>query len=387
MLMEGEIVQQDRKLEAVRNMLSRLRAENRGDVERVHVSRDPEHIVPEVLRYFRETPLTNMRKHLRVVFEGEPGVDEGGLLTELFALFFELVASPDFRIFEMASTTSNDNSVSHGTIESSLVLPVACAQCSEDALRNYEAVGRAMVKCLYEGRRMGNHFCPSLFKFIASCPVSLRDLQLFDPSAARSLQWILATVGVEQFDFHFDSVGAAELGRVTDGNKGEFVRMKVNHVLVESRREGLNAIRVGFEQAIHALSAEAAPFLTLMSQADWRVLLCGEAHVSGPQVVSTLKFHGFSKKSKVPQWVHDAILSFSEDNIRKFLVFVTGSPSLPAGGSSTVQILVRRQPASGALPVAHTCFGHLDVPEYTDEQTLRSKLMYAMQNANTFEIV
>lgn len=42
----------------------------------------------------------------------------------------------------------------------------------------YRAVGRAMVKCLYEGRRIGSRLAPSVFKFITGTEAALRDLQV-----------------------------------------------------------------------------------------------------------------------------------------------------------------------------------------------------------------
>lgn len=36
---------------------------------------------------------------------------------------------------------------------------------------------------------------------------------------------------------------------------------------------------------------------------------------------------------------------------------------------------------------AHTCFFYLDIPDYDDRSVFHSKLMFAIQNANTFEIV
>lgn len=41
----------------------------------------------------------------------------------------------------------------------------------------YRAVGRAMVKCLLEGRRIGSRLAPSVFKFITGTDTTLRDLQ------------------------------------------------------------------------------------------------------------------------------------------------------------------------------------------------------------------
>lgn len=71
---------------------------------------------------------------------------------------------------------------------------------------------------------------------------------------------------------------------MTDGNKAEYVSAKARLVLVGSREPALEAIKRGFAGALKDLSPGAAPFMGLLSHADWRVLLCGEEHVSGPQV-------------------------------------------------------------------------------------------------------
>ncbi len=48
-----------------------------------------------------------------------------------------------------------------------------------------------MVFCFHDipqGRRIGNIFCPSLFKYIAGSPISLLDMVAWDPYQATSLQ-------------------------------------------------------------------------------------------------------------------------------------------------------------------------------------------------------
>ncbi|CAN0174807.1 unnamed protein product [Phaeothamnion confervicola] len=73
--------------------------------------------------------------------------------------------------------------------------------------------------------------------------------------------------------------------------------------------------------------------------------------------------------------------------LRRFLVFVCGSPSLPAAAVGRVEITVRCQPRSASLPVAHTCFYQLDVPNYDAEAVLRHKLLLAMNNTASFDVV
>lgn len=440
LMQEGEIVEQDRKLDAVRNLLSRTRAAHRNNFDRLTISRAT--VAEDVLRYFEEVEVDHLRRHLKVTFANEPGIDEGGLLTEMFNLFFAAVFRPSFGLFEdcndagmwgassasmspvaptagggdtrreallsVHSTSSEvggsgKETAGHGgsgggegdeavamVAEQDIVLP--SAHVPSDQLSKLRAVGRAMVKALYEGRRIGSRLCPSVWKYFTGAAPTILDLQLFDAQAAKSLRWLLTTVGVEDLGLHFDEVGRSALGDVTDANKAQYVRLKVQRILIDSREASLTALRTGFMEALQGISTEAAPFLTLLSHADWRIMLCGDTVVNVHQIISALKFTNFPRRSKIPQWLTEILLTLSEDMLRKFLVFVTGSPSLSqsflsTSSSATVKINVRHQHRSAALPTAHTCFFFLDIPDYDDRSVFHSKLMFAIQNANTFEIV
>jgi E3 ubiquitin-protein ligase HERC4 len=50
---------------------------------------------------------------------------------------------------------------------------------------------------------------------------------------------------------------------------------------------------------------------------------------------------------------------------------------------------IKIQPTGGGetyLPVAHTCFNLLDLPKYTEKETLRAKLLLAIQHSEGFGI-
>ena len=44
------------------------------------------------------------------------------------------------------------------------------------------------------------------------------------------------------------------------------------------------------------------------------------------------------------------------------------------------QFTIRSASKLDALPSSHTCFNLLDLPEYTSEQQLQEKLLYAIRN-------
>ena len=148
----------------------------------------------------------------------------------------------------------------------------------------------------------------------------------------------------------------------------------------------LEAIRRGFVAALRELSPEAAPFLKLFSSTDWRVLLCADDDRLTPdRVLDALAFVGWPKRSVVPDALRRSVRAFDKDSLRRFLVFATGSPGLPSAPGFEIQ--VRAQPRSPALPVAHTCFFHLDIPDYADEGEFVAKLTTAILECGTFDRV
>lgn len=69
-------------------------------------------------------------------------------------------------------------------------------------------------------------------------------------------------------------------------------------------------------------------------------------------------------------------------------VFLTGSDRIPILGMKCLKLVI--QPTGGGegyLPVAHTCFNLLDLPKYTDKETLKSKLIQAIDHYEGFNLV
>ena len=70
-----------------------------------------------------------------------------------------------------------------------------------------------------------------------------------------------------------------------------------------------------------------------------------------------------------------------------YVVFLTGSDRIPILGMRSLKLVI--QPTGGGeqyLPVAHTCFNLLDLPKYTSAETLRSKLLEAIEHNQGFNL-
>jgi len=277
----GDLLRQDEKLEAVRALVKQVKYDHRDQIERISVhrlastmessssscpaatpddgSRGSEdggsnasssnatttttttsssaglggsQLVRDVLAHFGargssalspEVLQRGARSRLRVTFEGEGGVDEGGLATEMFRLFFEGVVSPDVGLFEARSGVD-------------LYLPKAGSLNTEE-VKALTSVGRAIVKAFYEGKRVGSRFAPSFFKYLAHGaafkhakrlePRALDDFKRFDPEMGASLEWVLTHSGAEDLGLNFEELPGCEPCPVTDLNKADFVRRKV----------------------------------------------------------------------------------------------------------------------------------------------------------------
>jgi len=77
----------------------------------------------------------------------------------------------------------------------------------------------------------------------------------------------------------------------------------------------------------------------------------------------------------------------SADQKKKFLLFLTGSDRIPIAGMSSVKITIQMTKDTNFLPVAHTCFNLLDLPDYGTKEKLRYKLLQAIDCTKGFGLV
>jgi hypothetical protein len=87
-----------------------------------------------------------------------------------------------------------------------------------------------------------------------------------------------------------------------------------------------------------------------------------------------------------PQIAH----SFDEAQRKRLLFFITGSDRVPIKGLAHLAppfTISRNGGHSARLPTAHTCFNHLLLPGYCDKETLRARLLLAIENAEGFGLM
>lgn len=75
---------------------------------------------------------------------------------------------------------------------------------------------------------------------------------------------------------------------------------------------------------------------------------------------------------------------FTDQNKRDFLKFLTGSDRSPVRGLEDIKMVITKHGDGNLLPASHTCFNNLMLPEYKDYETMKQKILLAIEHNEGF---
>ncbi|ROW02612.1 hypothetical protein VPNG_07904 [Cytospora leucostoma] len=318
---------------------------------------------------------------LNVRFHGEEGVDAGGVTREWFAVLTRAMFNPDYALFTPVSadrTTFHPNKASH---------------INEEHLHFFKFIGRIIGKAVYEGRLLECYFSRALYKRILGKPVSVKDMESFDPDYYKSLVWMLENditgAVIETFSVEEEEFGASktvdliENGsniEVTNDNKHEYVRLIVEHKLLSSVKVQMEHFLQGFHGVI------PADLIAIFNEQELELLISGLPDIDVDDWKSNTEYHNYTAASQQIQWFWRALRSFDKEERAKLLQFVTGTSKVPLNGFKELEgmnginrfNIHRDYGNKDRLPSSHTCFNQLDLPEYESYEALRTQVLKAI---------
>ena len=122
-------------------------------------------------------------------------------------------------------------------------------------------------------------------------------------------------------------------------------------------------------------------------------MICGVPEIDVEDFKLNCRFTGgLYKESKTVKMFFNVISKWDRESLAKLLMFITGSSQVPIGGFRSfsemgMPITINCSGNDNSrLPVSHTCTNTLDLPNYTNEKELESKLSFSITECNTFEI-
>src|SRR3569833_1024676 len=303
---------------------------------------------------------------LSIRFHGEEGVDAGGGTREWFQVLARQMFDPNYALF---SPVSSDRTTFH---------PNKLSFINEEHLMFFKFIGRIIGKALYEGRLLDCYFSRAVYKRILGKPVSVKDMESFDPEYYKSLMWILEaditdlldseTFSIQDSEFGVEkTVDLCENGRnipVTEENKKEYVSLLVEHKLLSSVKSQFEYFLQGFHDII------PAELISIFNEQELELLISGLPEIDVDYWKSNSEYHNYTAASPQIQWFWRAVRSFDKEERAKLLQFVTGTSKVPLNGFKELEgmngvnrfNIHRDYGNKDRLPSSHTCFNRKLIP-------------------------
>jgi E3 ubiquitin-protein ligase HUWE1 len=321
---------------------------------------------------------------IHVQFIGENGVDAGGLTRDWFTTLVNAIFNPNFTLFIAAANGRSSQ-------------PNPLARHGAPNFREwFSFAGRIIARAVIEGVSLDAHMTRPMLKHLRSLPMSLKDLESVDQQLYESLHFILENdvtdlgltfaIVYDQFGVRFVRTFVTDGARtpVTNENKEEYVKKMVQWKLTEEIKEEIERFVGGFHELI---SPEE---LRMFTPDELDLLICGVPEIDAEDFRANCHIQRpYSDDHPVIVRFFSVFQNFTMEERARFLLFLTGSSQVPVGGFRMLEdigrpIQIGLGGSPDRLPQAHTCMNQLDLPEYETEEDMRAKILFAIQECNTF---
>ncbi|XP_026392926.1 E3 ubiquitin-protein ligase UPL1-like isoform X1 [Papaver somniferum] len=349
------------------------------------------YVLEDSYNQLRMRPTQDLKGRLTVQFQGEEGIDAGGLTREWYQLLSRVIFDKGALLF----TTVGNNATFQ---------PNANSVYQTEHLSYFKFVGRVVSKALFDGQLLDVYFTRSFYKHILGVKVTYHDIEAVDPDYYKNLKWMLENDVSEIPDLTFSmdadeekhilyektEVTDYELKpggrncRVTEETKHEYVDLVAGHILTNAIRPQINSFLEGFNELV------PRELISIFNDKELELLISGLPEIDLDDLQANAEYTGYSAASNVVQWFWEVVKAFSKEDMARLLQFVTGTSKVPLDGFKALQGISGPQrfqihKAYGAperLPSAHTCFNQLDLPEYSSKEQLQERLLLAIHEAS-----
>ncbi|MCJ1395157.1 hypothetical protein MMC18_008038 [Xylographa bjoerkii] len=173
-----------------------------------------------------------------------------------------------------------------------------------------------------------------------------------------------------------------EANMVTNENRKQYVTDYIFWLTEKSIQPQYDAFARGFYVCLDKKA------LSIFTPEALQNVVEGNQTIDTSELQSATKYeNGYSANHSTIKDFWFIVRSFSEDQLRKLLEFVTASDRVPVKGVSSMTFMIQRNGTDDdRLPTSLTCFGRLLLPEYSSRERLQKKLCLAIENAQGFGV-
>ncbi|XP_035778225.1 E3 ubiquitin-protein ligase Nedd-4-like isoform X3 [Anopheles albimanus] len=350
-------------------------------VRRASILEDSYRVINSVTR------IDLLKTKLWVEFEGETGLDYGGLAREWFYLLSKEMFNPYYGLFEYSAM---DNYTLQINPNSGL--------CNEEHLNYFRFIGRIAGMAIYHGKLLDAFFIRPFYKMMLQKPIDLKDMEAVDTEYYNSLLYIKEndpseldlTFSVDEESFGTMNQrelkpGGAEL-EVSNDNKDEYIRLVIDWRFEARVKDQMQAFLEGVNSLV------PLTLLKIFDENELELLMCGIQSIDVNDWKKNTMYKGdYYANHAVVLWFWRAVLSFNNEMRARLLQFVTGTSRVPMNGfkelygSNGPQLFtIEKWGTVNNFPRAHTCFNRLDLPPYESYAQLKERLISAIEGSQGF---
>jgi len=352
---------------------------------RIGVRRDC--VFEDSFHQLRHRTREEIHGRLNVQFQGEEGVDAGGLTREWYQIMARSIFNEELALF-----TSCGNGATFQPNPNSIVQNEGV-----DHLQYFRFVGRFVAKALVDGQILDAYFTRSMYKHMLGQSLSYEDIEAVDPDFFKNLKWMLENdiVGVLDLTFtaetdYFDKKDIVDLKEggsnmpVTNENKAEYVNLVAKHRMTNAIESQINAFLEGFWEIV------PKKLLEIFNDNELELLISGLPEIDLKDLKDNTEYVGYSPTSAVVRWFWEVVEEFNKEEKARLVQFCTGTSKVPLEGFKALQGVSGLQKFQihksygkrTLLPTAHTCFNQLDLVEYESKENLKERLSLALHEGS-----
>lgn len=333
-----------------------------------------------------------------IIFEGETGVDQGGLTSEAIEILIENFIKDDSQRI-IAENFCNT------TVRSSILK----SRCADNISDFSEALFHEISSGIYVPN---TKYPPKVFKFVGSILALAFNLDIsvgieFLPAFYRTItgeQTSIFVITEDELKYvdneiytslvalkKMDDLKSLELefmgNEVTKDNLKHFIRHETNFHCFLKYKQHLDSLKEGFFSSI---DSELFDDLHLNSN-DLLEIMRGDVVLTYEDY---LKHVNVSKltDSNSKAWIFDIIKEFSNEERLLLFKFITARCNVPFKGLRNLITPISfasvylPTPYPLHLPAASTCGSLMKIPVYRSKNVLKEKLLMAINSCNTFDL-
>lgn len=326
-----------------------------------HIKVRRSHIFEDSFAEITRQSATDLKKRLMIKFDGEDGLDYGGLSREFFFLLSHEMFNPFYCLFEYSA---HDNYTLQINPHSGI---------NPEHLNYFKFIGRVVGLAIFHRRFLDAFFIGALYKMVLGKAVALADMEGVDADFHRSLQWMLdndISGGILEQTFstedeRFGVLTVEDLipnGRnieVTNENKKEYVDLMVKWRIEKRIAEQFQAFKEGFHELI------PQDLINVFDERELELLIGGIAEIDVDDWKKHTDYRGYTESDEVIQNFWQTVRSWDGEQKSRLLQFTTGTSRIPVNGFKDLQgsdgprrFTIEKAGELQNLPKAHTWSVH-----------------------------